>query len=231
MIASTLEDFSLSADGSRDHAGADEEARRDRGRPRGEPASSLVLRGPPPAGGTTRTGAVTGDGRPRFQACSKSASAAARLPPSTSSATAATATGRFAPRSRRASTSCVSTSGRGRGSATGARPAASRPRLRNPACARREPRGAARVVESRDPRQHDRDEHRPPRDPVAPRPRGREAGEPAAIACAHVFSLPRSRAAITMPRSIAAWRSPVIAPRARRSSRSSMPGRRRGRRA
>ena len=33
---------------------------------------------------------------------------------------------------------------------------------------------------------------------------------PAATACDHVFSLPRSRAAITTPRSIAACRRPVI---------------------
>ena len=41
------------------------------------------------------------------------------------------------------------------------------------------------------------------------RPR-RSRRRAAAIACAHVFSLPRSRAARTTPRSIAAWRSPVI---------------------
>ena len=42
------------------------------------------------------------------------------------------------------------------------------------------------------------------------RRRRRSPPTAAAIACDHVFSLPRSRAAITTPRSIAAWRRPEI---------------------
>ena len=69
-----------------------------------------------------------------------------------------------------------------------------------------------RVVEARTPRSERPRRASPTRrhgpSPGAGRPR--KPATPAAIACAHVSSLPRSRAAITMPRSIAACRSPVI---------------------
>ena len=73
-----------------------------------------------------------------------------------------------------------------------------------------------RVVEPRDPGQHDRDEERPPRDAGVPRAgRLRARARVAATVCAHVFSLPRSRAPMTTPRSIAARRSPETSDLAR----------------
>ena len=65
---------------------------------------------------------------------------------------------------------------------------------------------------------------RSPQAPAAARP-----PTPAAIACAHVFSLPRSRAAMTTPRSTAACRRPETSSSRATIARPSRPGRRPGR--
>ena len=70
-------------------------------------------------------------------------------------------------------------------------------------------RGDARVVEPGDPGEDEGDEQRPPGDVVGDAPPAASPPRPAATACAQVFSLPRSRAPMTTPRSSAASRRPV----------------------